>query len=44
MPELNGPRRMEVVLQGLEKRGYKDDAIERIGGQNLYRLYADVIG
>ncbi len=44
VPELNGPRRMEVVLQGLEKRGYKDDAIDRIGGQNLYRLYADVIG
>ena len=44
VPDLNGPRRMEVVLQGLEKRGYKEDAIERIGGQNLYRLYADVIG
>lgn len=42
--ELNGPRRMEVVLQGLEKRGYKEDAVEQIGGKNLYRLYADVIG
>lgn len=42
--ELNGPRRMEVVLDGLSRRGYKEDAIEKIAGKNLYRLYADVIG
>ena len=44
LPELNGPRRMEVVLRGLEKRGYAEDAIEKIGGKNLHRLYSDVIG
>ena len=42
--ELNGPRRMEVVLDGLSKRGYKGDALEKIAGKNLYRLYTDVIG
>ena len=44
IPELNGPRRMEVVLDGLSKRGYPDDAIEKIAGTNLERLYAEVIG
>ena len=42
--ELNGPRRMEVVLDGLVKRGYSEDDIEKIAGKNLYRLYEDVIG
>jgi membrane dipeptidase len=42
--ELNGPRRMEVVWDGLSRRGHSDDAIERIMGRNVYRLYADVIG
>ena len=44
VPELNGPRRMEVVLQGLEKRGYKGEALEKLAGGNLYRLYSEVIG
>lgn len=42
--ELNGPRRMEVVLAGLERRGYKAADIERIMGENLHRLYREVIG
>lgn len=42
--QLNGPRRMEVVLDGLSKRGYKGDALEKIAGGNLKRLYTDVIG
>lgn len=42
--ELNGPRRMEVVWDGLVGRGYSEDHVERIMGGNLYRLYADVIG
>jgi membrane dipeptidase len=42
--ELNGPRRMEVVWDGLVARGYSEDQVERIMGRNLYRLYADVIG
>ncbi len=42
--ELNGPRRMEVVWDGLVARGYASGDIERIMGLNLYRLYGDVIG
>lgn len=42
--ELNGPRRMEVVWDGLVSRGYSEDAVEKIMGRNLYRVYADVIG
>ncbi|HSF15553.1 MAG TPA: membrane dipeptidase [Vicinamibacteria bacterium] len=40
--ELNGPRRMEVVVAGLSRRGYSDDAIEKISSKNLYRLYSEV--
>jgi microsomal dipeptidase-like Zn-dependent dipeptidase len=42
--ELNGPRRMEVVWDGLRKRGYKEPDVDKIIGGNLYRLYKDVIG
>lgn len=42
--ELNGPRRMEVVWDGLVRRGYSEDRVEKIMGRNLYRLYAEVIG
>ena len=42
--ELNGPRRMEVVYDGLVKRGLASRDVERILGGNLLRLYRDVIG
>lgn len=42
--ELNGPRRMEVVWEGLADRGYAAGDIERIMGLNLYRLYREVLG
>lgn len=42
--ELNGPRRMEVVLDGLKRRNYSDDDIDKILAKNLYRLYEEVIG
>ncbi|NJD18107.1 MAG: twin-arginine translocation signal domain-containing protein [Gemmatimonadetes bacterium] len=42
--ELNGPRRMEVVWDGLVARGYSEDDVERIMGGNLLRLYREVIG
>ena len=44
LPELNGPRRMEVIWDGLVRRGYSDAAVEQIMGLNLYRLYEEVIG
>ncbi len=42
--ELNGPRRMEVVRDGIARRGYSGDDVEKIMGRNLYRLYREVIG
>ena len=42
--ELNGPRRMEVVADGLRKRGLPSRDVERVMGGNLLRLYRDVIG
>ena len=42
--ELNGPRRMEVVWDGLVKRGLRSADVERVMGLNLRRLYRDVIG
>lgn len=42
--ELNGPRRMEVVWDGLAKRGLAARDVERVMGTNLLRLYRDVIG
>ena len=42
--ELNGPRRMELVADGLAKRGLNARDVERVLGGNLFRLYRDVIG
>lgn len=42
--ELNGPRRMEVVWDGLVERGHAQADVERIMGGNLLRLYRDVVG
>lgn len=42
--ELNGPRRMEVVWDGLVGRGHSEADVERIMGLNLRRLYEDVLG
>lgn len=42
--ELNGPGRMEVVWDGLVKRGLATRDVERVMGGNVYRLYRDVMG
>ena len=42
--ELNGPRRMEIVWEGLEKRGLAAGDLEKVMGLNLRRLYRDVVG
>ncbi len=44
LEKLNGPRRMEVIWDGLLKRGYTPAQAEKIMGMNLYRLYRDTIG
>ena len=42
--ELNGPRRMEVVWDGLVKRGLPAGDLEKVMGLNLRRLYREVVG
>jgi microsomal dipeptidase-like Zn-dependent dipeptidase len=42
--ELNGPRRMEVVRDGLAQRGLSTGDVEKVMGGNLLRLYRDVMG
>ena len=44
MTSLNGPRRMEVVWDGVKKMGYSETDVEKVMGKNLYRLYQEVIG
>jgi membrane dipeptidase len=42
--ELNGPRRMETIWDGLQKRGMSQRQLEKLFGLNIQRLYQDVIG
>ena len=42
--ELNGPRRMETIWDGLARRGMKEGNLEKLFGLNLRRLYTEVIG
>lgn len=42
--ELNGPGRMKVIREGLLARGYGEDAVDKIMGGNLVRLYRNVVG
>jgi membrane dipeptidase len=41
--ELNGPRRMEVVWDGVRKLGYPESVVEKIMGTNLRRIYHEVV-
>lgn len=42
--ELNGPRRMETIWDGLATRGMSQANLEKLFGLNLQRLYREVIG
>ena len=42
--ELNGPRRMETIWDGLKRRGLSEDALEKVMGLNLYNYYRLVVG
>lgn len=44
LEKLNGPRRMEVVREGLKKRKLPQSAIDKILGMNVHRLYQSVVG
>ena len=42
VPELNVPRRFEILAAGLNKRGYSADIIERVLGRNFYRAFGEI--
>jgi len=42
--ELNHPRRMETIADGLARRGYRAADIDRILGLNFLRLFRETIG
>jgi membrane dipeptidase len=42
--ELNTPRRLLVLTDGLAKRGYKEEAIEKILGGNFLRVFGAACG
>ena len=42
--ELNHPRRMDTIADGLAKRSYKAADVDKILGQNFYRLFRETIG
>lgn len=42
--ELNGPRRMEVIWDGLAARGQSAGDLEKVMGGNVMRVYRDVLG
>ena len=42
--ELNGPRRMEVVWNGVRKLGLSSTDVEKVMGGNQRRLYTEVVG
>lgn len=44
MVELNGPRRMETIWDGLKSRKLSDADVEKIMGDNVRRIYSDTIG
>ncbi|MEO6446185.1 MAG: membrane dipeptidase [Gemmatimonadaceae bacterium] len=44
LEKLNGPRRMEVVRDGLLERGYAEFDLDKILGGNLLRLYTESVG
>ena len=44
MPDLNGPRRMETIWDGLKGRGLSDDELEKVMGGNVRRIYSETIG
>ncbi len=42
--ELNTPQRLARLAEGLSKRGYNSDAVEKIVGGNFARLFREVCG
>jgi len=41
-PDLNTPQRMEIIADGLSKKGYSSEAIEKVLGKNFYRAFGEI--
>ena len=39
---LNTPRRIEIIVDGLLKRGYPSAVVEKVAGANFARVLADI--
>ncbi len=42
IPDLNTPRKMELIADALLKRGYKSAAVEKILGNNFKRVFGEI--
>ena len=42
--DLNTPRRLEIIADGLSKLGYSGDVIEKVLGKNFYRAFGEIWG
>jgi membrane dipeptidase len=42
IPDLNTPRKMELIVDALLKRGHKSGVIEKIMGANFKRVFGDI--
>ena len=40
--ELNSPRRIEQVAQGMHQRGHSDRIIEKVIGGNFQRVFGEI--
>jgi len=43
-PDLNTPDRMEIIANGLQKRGYSEDVVEKVMGKNFYCAFGEIWG
>jgi membrane dipeptidase len=41
-PDLNTTHRMEIIADGLRKKGYSGSAIEKVLGKNFYRAFGEI--
>ena len=42
IPDLNTPRKIELIVDALLKRGHKPSAIEKIMGMNFKRVFGEI--
>jgi len=42
IPDLNTPRKMELIADALLKRGHKSGVVEKILGNNFRRVFGEI--